>query len=124
MLTPHNQHCTARRKDGSPCKARANGSGLCFTHNPRFESERVLARRNGGLSLKKPHNADASKLPSEIRSMEGVFAVLNYALQESLVLDNSVQRGRLLVSVAHGYIEALKVGERQSGSMRWSTLSN
>ncbi len=41
------------------------------------------------------------------------MTILDYALQESLVLSNSIQRGRLLVSIAHGFIEALKVGEME-----------
>jgi hypothetical protein len=32
-------------------------------------------------------------------------------LQESIVIDNSIARGRLLVSIAHAFIEALKIGE-------------
>jgi hypothetical protein len=80
-------------------------------HDTTKGRERALARRNGGLSTKKPHNADVSLIASEIRSIDGVFAILNYCLQESIVLDNSIARGRLLVSIAHGFIEALKVGE-------------
>jgi len=52
-------------------------------------------------------------VPKETRSIEGVMIILDYALQESLGLSNSIQRGRLLVSIAHGYIEALKVGEME-----------
>ncbi len=73
--------------------------------------ERALARRNGGLATKQPHYADASLLPSQIRNIVSVLIILDYALQESVGLDNSIQRGRLLVSIAHGYIEAFKVGE-------------
>lgn len=80
-------------------------------HDASKGRERALARRNGGLSTKKPHTGDASILPSDIGSIKGVFAILNYVLQESVILDNSIQRGRLLVSIAHGFIEALKVGE-------------
>ena len=50
-------------------------------------------------------------MPKETRSIADVMIILDYALQESLVLSNSIQRGRLLVSIAHGFIEALKVGE-------------
>ena len=75
--------------------------------------ERAIARRNGGLATKQPHYADASTLPSSIRNIESVLIVLDYALKESVGLDNSIQRGRLLVSIAHGYIEALKVGEME-----------
>ena len=72
-----------------------------------------MARRNGGLATKQPHYADESVLPSSIRKIEDVLIVLDYALQESIGLDNSIQRGRLIVSIAHGYIEALKVGEME-----------
>lgn len=103
--------CSGKNAKGGDCGAFAGPSGFCFMHDASKGRERALARRNGGLSTKKPHTADASLIPSEIRSIEGVFAVLNYALRESIILDNSIARGRLLVSIAHGYIEALKVGE-------------
>lgn len=103
--------CKGKNLGGGQCRAYASESGYCFMHDASKGRERALARRNGGLSTKKPHNADASLIPSEIRSMEGVFAVLNYALCESIILDNSIARGRLLVSIAHGFIEALKIGE-------------
>lgn len=103
--------CEGKNSKGEQCKAFAGSSGYCFMHDASRGRERALARRNGGLSTKKPHNADASLIPAEVRSMEGVFAVLNYALQESIILDNSVARGRLFISIAHGFIEALKVGE-------------
>jgi len=111
METQNWTNCTAKKRNGDKCRAYAGENGYCFTHDASKGKERAVARRNGGLSTKKPHNADASLLPSGVRSIEGVFAILNYALQETIVLDNSIQRGRLLVSIAHGFIEALKVGE-------------
>jgi hypothetical protein len=80
-------------------------------HDATKGKERAIARRNGGLATKQPHYADASLLPSSIRNIASVLLVLDYVLHESVGLDNSIQRGRLLVSIAHGYIEALKVGE-------------
>ena len=70
-----------------------------------------MARRKGGLQRITPHVADASIVPKQTRSIESAMIILDYALQESLVLPNTIQRGRLLVSIAHGFIEALKVGE-------------
>jgi hypothetical protein len=105
------KQCEANNKDGGNCKAFANESGFCFMHDETKGKERALARRNGGLATKQPHLADASRLPSEIRKIEDVFAVLDYTLRETVGLDNSINRGRLLVSIAHGFIEALKVGE-------------
>lgn len=104
--------CQANNKQGEKCKAYASGGGgFCFTHDATRGRERAIARRNGGLATKQPHYADASVLPSSIRKIEDVLIVLDYALQESIGLDNSIQRGRLIVSIAHGFIEALKVGE-------------
>lgn len=105
------KQCKANNKKGEQCKASGNENGVCFMHDATKGKERAIARRNGGLATKKPHFADATLLPSTIRNIESVLIVLDYALQESVGLDNSIQRGRLLVSIAHGYIEALKVSE-------------
>lgn len=103
--------CQAKKLNGEPCKASAGETGFCFTHDASRGKERALARRKGGLQRITPHVADPSTVPKETRSINGVMIILDYALQESLALSNSIQRGRLLVSIAHGYIEALKVGE-------------
>ncbi len=105
------KQCQTTKLNGEPCNAAASGSGFCFTHDASRGKERALARRNGGLKRITPHVADAALVPKETRSIEGVMMILDYVLQESLALSNGIQRGRLLVSIAHGYIEALKVGE-------------
>ncbi len=105
------KQCQATKRDGEPCNASAGETGYCFTHDDSRGKERAVARRNGGLKRITPHVADASLVTKETRTIKDVMTILDYALQESLVLSNSIQRGRLLVSIAHGYIEALKVGE-------------
>jgi hypothetical protein len=105
------KQCQSKNKTGKPCGASANETGFCFTHDATKGKERALARRKGGLQRITPHVADASIVPRETRSIEGVMIILDYALQESLALQNSIQRGRLLVSIAGSYLEALKVGE-------------
>ena len=103
--------CSSNNLSGEPCRAFAGNSGFCFMHDAARGKERALARRNGGLATKTPHFADASRLPSKVAKIEDVVAILNYTLAETVGLDNSINRGRLLVSIAYGYIEALKVGE-------------
>ena len=105
------KQCQATKRDGEPCNASAGETGFCFAHDASRGKERAVARRNGGLKRITPHVADASLVTRETRTIKDVMTILDYALQESLVLSNSIQRGRLLVSIAHGYIEALKVGE-------------
>ncbi len=105
------QQCQAKNKRGMPCSASANENGFCFTHDATKGKERAIARRKGGLQRITPHVADAELVPKQTRSIEDAMIILDYALQESLVLPNTIQRGRLLVAISHGYIEALKVGE-------------
>ena len=107
------KQCEAKNKSGEPCNASAGETGFCFTHDASRGKERATARRNGGLARITPSVADKSLVPKENRTITDVMTILDYALQESLVLQNSIQRGRLLVSIAHGYIEALKVGEME-----------
>lgn len=105
------KQCQATNKRGEPCSASANEIGFCFTHDATKGRERAIARRKGGLQRITPHVANASIVPKQTRTIADVIIILDYALQESLVLSNSIQRGRLIVSIAHGFIEALKVGE-------------
>ncbi len=107
------KQCQAKKRNGEPCSASASETGFCFAHDATKGKERAIARRKGGLQRITPHVADASIVPKQTRTIADVMIILDYALQESLVLQNSIQRGRLLVSIAHGFIEALKVGEME-----------
>ena len=107
------KECNGKTKVGGKCRAFANESGFCFTHDATKGKERAIARRKGGLQRIAPHVADSAIVPKQTRSITDAMIILDYALQESLALSNSIQRGRLLVSIAHGYIEALKVGEME-----------
>ena len=107
------KQCRAKNKNGESCNASANGNGFCYMHDASRGRERAEARRRGGLQRITPSVADKSLVPKVTRTITDVMTILDYALQESLELQNSIQRGRLLVSIAHGYIEALKVGEME-----------
>ncbi len=82
--------CKGENAAGRQCRAYAGESGYCFMHDAARGRERAIARRNGGLSTKRPHAADASFVPTRVRNIEGVFAVLDYALQELIVFASMV----------------------------------
>jgi len=91
--------CQVVKKDGKACRAAAGESGFCFMHNPALWQERSLARRKGGLNRITPHSEATCVVPTQIRSVQDILQVLDYALFEALLLQNSVLRGRLLVSI-------------------------
>jgi hypothetical protein len=59
------------------------------------------------------HAGDVAKLPASVRSLDDVLSVLDYSLAETLPLENSILRGRLLVAIAGAFTEAIKTGELQ-----------
>lgn len=108
------QKCKARKKDGKPCAAYAGADGFCTFHSPAHGAARAVGRKRGGERHRVPHAGNADALPKQVRTLDDVLAVLDFALAEALPLENSVQRGRLLVSLALAYVEIIKVGELET----------
>ncbi len=103
--------CKGRTADGAPCGMKPTASGYCFNHDPVRSADRAQARKRGGEARHSPHAGDPGQIVPSPRAIPEVLTVLDYALAETLALDNGIQRGRLLVSIAAAYIDALKVGE-------------
>ena len=107
--------CKAKSLKGRPCQAHAvKGSQFCFIHDPASGAARAKARKRGGERRRIPHCGTAEGVPVHIRTLEDVLAVLDYALAEAMPLENSVQRGRLLVALSGAFVEAIKTGELES----------
>lgn len=108
------KRCKANTKSGQPCPNKPSASGYCFTHDPTRGGERAKARKRGGTNRRIGHAGDTEALPKQVRTLPDVLMILDYALAEALPLENGVQRGRLLISIAHAFIEAIKVGEMEA----------
>ena len=106
--------CTAHTKAGRRCSVAAGVDGLCAFHSPSLGRARAIGRKRGGERQRIGHAADSTPPPAQVHSLGDVLAVLNYTLREALPLENSVQRGRLLVQLAHAFIEAIKAGEYET----------
>ncbi len=104
--------CKARTSNGQPCQAQAiNGGRFCFIHDPASGRARALARKRGGQRNRAPHAGNAESMTAQIRTLADVLTILDYALAEVLPLENSIQRGRLIVAIASAYVEAIQAGE-------------
>lgn len=105
-------NCKAQTTNGQPCQAQAlTDSKYCFIHDPALGAARAKARKRGGQRRRVPHAGNPESLPVQVRTIEDVLKVLDYALAESMPLENSIQRGRLIVAIAGAFIEAIKTGE-------------
>jgi hypothetical protein len=110
--------CKSKTTSGQACQAQAiKGSKFCFTHDPASGAARAKARRIGGQRNRSPHTGDPTTIPEKVRTIDDVLKVLDYALAETIPLENSIQRGRLIVAIAGAFIEAIKTGELESRLM-------
>ena len=106
--------CKAKTKGGEACGAYALAeSEYCYTHDPTRAAERQKARKTGGLNRQTPHGGAYSG-PRQVRTLADVLQVLDYTLCESLILENSITRGRLLVAIAAEFTNAIKTGELEA----------
>lgn len=106
--------CVAKTKTGGDCQAFAiEGSDYCFAHDPARAEARAEARKLGGLNRTTHHGAEYSG-PKVIRTLQDVLSLLDHVLAESLMLENSIARGRLLVALAGEYTNAIKTGELET----------
>lgn len=107
--------CSAKTKKGRMCQAKPlKGRKYCFTHDPANGKARAMARRLGGKRRRVGHTGDTSKIPSQVRTLSDVLSVLDYALLEAMPLENSTQRGRLLVAICSAFVNAIQIGEFES----------
>jgi len=60
------------------------GKRFLFYPRPTRGKERALARRKGGLQNRSPSPGDKEKIPGEIRSINNILSVLDYALVKDL----------------------------------------
>lgn len=74
--------CSATRKDGTPCRARARpGGALCFAHAPETAAQRLEVRARGGKNSARAVRLQANLSP-DLRhagqllrtALDGVFA--------------------------------------------------
>ena len=107
--------CKSKTLAGGPCKAQAIAGGrYCFTHDPASGKARALAHRKGGKRNRTEHGGQAEILPASVTTISEAMKILDYALAEIIPMENSIARGRLLIALAAGYVDSLKVGEMES----------
>ena len=88
----------------------AGESGWCFSHDPARASERARARKKGGLNRRVP-KTERERSEIQLRSVASVQEVIETAVADTFLQQNSVQRSRTLGYLAGLALKALEVGE-------------
>jgi hypothetical protein len=110
-VTSTSKRCQATTGRGQPCQAwSCNGSEYCFWHDPDRLQDRAAARRRGGQA-RHGRSVIASGDPVTIESLGDLVELVNRAINDVLLLENSIARARALGYLAGVAITALQQSE-------------
>lgn len=103
--------CSATTKTGRPCRAQAlAGGAFCLMHDPERAAEVAAIRRAGGLN-RRTRRAVGTRYPATLRSVGDVQELLEAALEDTTLQENSGARTAALARLATTALKALEVGE-------------
>ena len=84
---------------------------VLFWHDPDRSDDLAEAQRLGGLRRKRERTVAAAYDFSGLGSVEAIRRILEIATLDALGLENSIARGRLLISAAQAATKLLETGE-------------
>ena len=92
--------CAAMTLKGRSCGAAPPlDSDFCLFHDPEQRDAAAAARRAGGLRRRRSASMEAILDIGDIRTTEGLASILKVALDDLVILDNSVARARALIAL-------------------------
>ena len=110
------KHCKALNARGDPCAGWVMGNtDWCWVHNPGNQEAVDAGRKLGGQTNQAKHSprVNAGNLPSKIRTIEDLLALLDYCKDELLMLNNGLSRNKAIVQLVEAYIKIIEKGEFQ-----------
>jgi len=90
---------------------------LCFWHAPDKSEEAAEARRLGGLRRKRERTIAGAYDLAALGSVEAIQRVLEIAVLDTLGLENSVARSRVLIGIAG--IAAKLIDAEREAALAW-----
>ncbi len=87
------------------------GKSICYWHDPEHATEAAEARRLGGLHRRKVTSLAAIYDFAGLRTLEGAQRLLETAVLETLALENSIPRNRVLIAAAQAAPRLVETAE-------------
>jgi hypothetical protein len=102
--------CAFEVADGQRCRATPlRDEAYCFWHSPEHAQEAENARRLGGLRRRREKTITSGYDLEGLNSVDGIRRVLDIAIADTLGLENSVARSRVLIAAAMAATRLLEV---------------
>jgi hypothetical protein len=114
--------CQAITQNGTPCQAyAAAGSAYCFHHDPAQAAQRHVARSKGGRARHGRHIGPVGQpAPLTLDTTADVATLLQRTIDDTLQLENSLQRARTIGYLAGLFLKALDMAvlEQQIAALK------
>jgi len=109
------RRCTFVLPDGRLCPATPlRDAPFCFWHAPGNEEEAAEARRLGGLRRRREKTVAGAYDVEGLGSVEAIRRIVEIAVLDTLGLENSIVRARVLISAALAAAKLLETGELEA----------
>ena len=106
--------CQAVKEDGSRCEAPPLvDEDFCFWHSPKHSEEVAEAGRLGGLRRRREKTVAAAYDLEGLDTVLQVRRLLQIAVMDTLGLENSIARSRVLAYLAQVALKTLEAGALQ-----------
>ena len=106
--------CQAVKEDGSRCEAPPLvDEDFCFWHSPKHAEEVAEAGRLGGLRRRREKTVAAAYDLDGLDTVSQVRRLLQIAVMDTLGLENSIARSRVLAYLAQVALKTLEAGALQ-----------
>ena len=104
--------CKTVRDSGESCRAAPLRDGaFCRMHSPDHAADVQEGRRVGGLRRRKEVTLQAAYEFEGLDTVVDIRRVVEIAILDALSMENSIARGRLLISAAQVGAKLLETGE-------------
>ncbi len=106
--------CTFRMDDGRPCRMPPrHGRPFCWTHDPENAEAAAEARRLGGMRRRRERSYGAAFAFEGIDSVSAIKRLVEIAITDAFMLENSVARCRILIAGAGIAAKLLEHGDHE-----------
>ena len=106
--------CQAVKDDGSRCEAAPRTGGeYCFWHDPEHAGEVAEAGRLGGLRRRREKTVAAVYDLESLATVDQIRRLVEIAVTDTLGLENSIARSRVLAYLAQVALKVVEAAELQ-----------
>lgn len=111
--------CRAIKQGGDRCRsAPVHDADFCFWHSPEHAEEAAQARRLGGQRRRRESTLAGAYDVEGLDTVQSIRRVIEIVTFDALGMDNSVARGRLLISAMQAATKLLETGELEERLLR------